>query len=180
MKKLVVLVCLLVFAGCSSVQHIGTIGEKYELYKVTTRDFIAPSTQNVLTYDTESRDLVESPGVGGNSVLGTVLAPAATAYAGHQIGRGLADSGDTITEENNISSVSEGSTATGGEVGDVYGGYANSSAQGGQGGYSRVDTNVENNVKASSSSRSLSSAKSSSKSQATIKSPKYPKHKKHK
>ena len=95
-------------SGCSSVREL-TLGDQ-TIYQVTTRDVFAPCTTTLLEkQDGKFVPLNAAMGAGG---VGTVAGPAATAYAGHQIGRGIADSGD-VTE---ISNSSESNPTTNSEA----------------------------------------------------------------
>ena len=113
MKKLVLLAVIalvVLLAGCSSVQRIGSVGI-HDFYAVSTCDTISPCTTTVLTYNTQDGALNKIEGGTGPSVLGQFLGPASVAAAGYFIGEGIADSGDDTSTVNNENVQVEGSRA---------------------------------------------------------------------
>ena len=119
MKKMTLAVIILTFTffGCAAVDKIGDIGG-HEIYKVTTRDLIAPSSTTLLTLNKADNGLTRIEGGVGASMLGQVAGPAAVAGAGYFIGRGIGDSGDENRTENNTSISNTNSTAAGINVPD--------------------------------------------------------------
>lgn len=96
MKKSLALILGLSLTGCASVAQIGEIGT-HKIYWVQTCDVIAPCTTTILTYNNKDGALNKIEGGTGPSVLGQLAGPASVATAGYFVGRGLEDSGDTIT-----------------------------------------------------------------------------------
>jgi hypothetical protein len=126
MKKFVVplmlVACFLMAAGCSTTNKI-SLGGEAELFHVTSWDLFAPNTVAFYQIDKETGYVIMVNGGVGASSLGTIAGPAAVAYAGNQLKKGLRDSGDEVNSEINNTSESEGGAAgaTGGAGGYGYG-----------------------------------------------------------
>ena len=114
---MVVGVALFVLTACGGVYKVGQIGT-HEVWQVTTRDVVAPSTQTVLTHNLKDGAVTKIEGGTGSSFLGQVAGPAATALGAYYIGQGIGESGDevTVNETNNMDNKS-GSAA--GAISDV-------------------------------------------------------------
>ena len=108
MKKLLVVLLSLVFlSSCASISSVDlpeNFVDRYEVLKVTTRDVIAPSTTTILIYDKNNKTLDKVEGSSGSSFVGQLAGPAATAFSGYRIGKGIADSGDDTVVNNDSSS----------------------------------------------------------------------------
>jgi len=117
MKQLLILISLMVvLLSCSTMSSVGYISQgdkmlneidsQYGFIVVKSRDLFSPCTTTVFRYDRATRELTKVDGGTGASALGTLAGPAATAYAGHEIGQGIDGSGDTNNINNSSSSKS--------------------------------------------------------------------------
>lgn len=113
----------------------------HEVWKVTSRDFIAPSTTTILTHNVTDGTVSKIEGAAGSSALGQLAGPAAAVGAAYFIGKGIEESGDQNTTNVNqaqdgASANSEGSyaRAEGGGAGGKSMASADSTATGGKGG----------------------------------------------
>lgn len=124
MKKLFVLfIAAMMFVGCNGMSLVrlpeksddsvnSMIGEKYDIVVVKTRDWVSPSTTTVMVFNKETGEFTKVEGGTGPGGLGTLAGPAATAYAGHEIGKGIGDSGDQSTINNGSASGSVAGSAS--------------------------------------------------------------------
>jgi hypothetical protein len=168
MKKLsavFMVVGCLALVGCSVTNKI-SLGGEAELFHVTSWDLFSPNTVAFYQIDKETGHVIMVNGGIGASSLGTIAGPAAVAYAGNQLKKGLRDSGDeNNTEISNeaaggeSASSSHGGNATGGAGGDAI---SNSTSRGG---------NAAAGAISGSSSSSSSRSSSSSNARATGGSP---------
>ena len=123
MRKLIIITAITLLSGCSTMQQLGTIGT-HEIWEVTTRDIMAPSTQTILVHNPTDKSLTKVEGGVGPSLLGQIAGPAAVVGGAYFIGKGLEDSGDTTN-------VTSDSDAQGGRAGAVSGSASISAAKAG-------------------------------------------------
>lgn len=81
----------------------------HEVWKVTSRDFIAPSTTTILTHNVTDGTVSKIEGAAGSSALGQLAGPAAAVGAAYFIGKGIEESGDQNTT--NVNQAQDGASA---------------------------------------------------------------------
>ena len=108
MKKFIVLsICLALFLGCQTIQSVGPakndtlltkqVDPKYGFFVIRTRGLMSPSTTTVLIFDKEKQVATKIDGGTSPGFLGVMAGPAATAYAGHEIGHGIKRQRPSVT-----------------------------------------------------------------------------------
>jgi len=123
MKTLsICIIFVLLIVGCATIEnakYMATetadskqINDRYTFVVVKTRDILSPATTTVMVYDKQSGTFDKVEGGSGASALSSLAGPAATAYAGYQIGRGIRkQKPDTTTVNNNSATKSAAGAA---------------------------------------------------------------------
>ena len=105
------LVLLVFLTGCATMTTAGklsnadpdlnAVASKYKFVVVHTRDLVSPCTTTLFMVDSESGKITKVEGGTGTSILGSLAGPAATAYAGREIGHGIKKAHPDKTNINN-------------------------------------------------------------------------------
>ena len=130
MKQAIVgILSVLLLLGCASIEKaeymmedevVAHALEDHAFIVVKTRGIVTPSTTTVFLYDKVNKTFTKVEGGTGASALGVVAGPAATAYAGHEIGRGLREAKPdqtNISNKTNVKGVS--GSAAGAAAGSI-------------------------------------------------------------